>query len=409
MTPSRLVRRKARIEENLIHLLAQGQATAAGVARITEAIMPLGGLTPAMRDLGRAAASHSSHQFRALMNWARRQPWHALMPEPYDVPVPFPEGVRDVPVLLPHEVFAAVAADDLLSDFLFGSGEELSSWWRETRARNPEWVRDHPACRAQEADWAKVPFAVHGDECPVHGGQPLLVVSYSACAVQHLRNTLDSRMIFCAVKGAVPTVAFDALMAVLRWSFEALASGHYPASNHEGREFPSGSKRARLASTLLSVRNLVGAFSEFRGDLAFLRKALRLQRSYLNDQCCHLCPVSKKETDGHVFTDFRGDAEWTRLLTTNAEFRATYNRREEPEIVHFPGFDVWRVALDWMHIQHLGVWQHLIASVMQELATFSTCWPGRTRGERLVGSYTAYRACKSPPGARRACAPASRC
>ena len=140
-------------------------------------------------------------------------------------------------------------------------------------------------------------------------------------------STLDSRLLFSCLKDSEIVKedcrSLHKLFRVLKWSFEALASGVYPSIDEEGAPFAPQRhpRRAALAGLPLTSAGHRGAWVEMRGDWEFLRDALLLQKHYLRNEVCHLCRAEKRRP-GFLFTDFRRRGDLRRTLVSSAAWLA---------------------------------------------------------------------------------------
>lgn len=184
---------------------------------------------------------------------------------------------------------------------------------------------------------------------------------------------MDSRLLFSCLKDSEIVKedcrSLHKLFRVLKWSFEALASGVYPSIDEEGAPFTPQHhpRRAALAGLPLTSAGHRGAWVEMRGDWEFLRDALLLQKHYLRNEVCHLCRAEKRRP-GFLFTDFRRRGDLRRTLVSSAAWlAAAMVAAVVSPLVLIPGFCIWRCYFDIMHTLDLGVYQHAVPAALQEL------------------------------------------
>ena len=240
---------------------------------------------------------------RDMHRWASRQAWMELLPELYSYPLRFlgSAGLAEVELphffILPHELFHTLhnAGTDIF-EHVFGSTQDLVSWWDGASASPNDWFREHPVIPCAPPA-LRIPLGMHGDDGGMHGQEPVLVISWNSVAAKP-RDW--SRLLFTMVK--VSSVGKDTMHTVydiLRWSFQALADGTFPAADHAGRPFSKSyqANRFHLAGKALAA-GIRGVWSEMRGDWKYLKEALLLKHHYgTRPRICHLCEASKTEGD----------------------------------------------------------------------------------------------------------------
>lgn len=339
---------------------------------------------------------------RDMHRWASRQAWMELLPELYSYPLRLLDsaGLAEVELphffILPHELFHTLhnAGTDIF-EHVFGSTQDLVSWWDGASASPNDWFREHPVIPCAPPA-LRVPLGMHGDDGGMHGQEPVLVLSWNSVAAKP-RDW--SRLLFTMVK--VSSVGKDTMHTVydiLRWSFQALADGTFPAADHAGRPFSKSyqANRFHLAGKALAA-GIRGVWSEMRGDWKYLKEALMLKHHYgTRPRICHLCEASKAEGDC-VYTDFTATAGHRCTLTTSSAWHAAYLAAAIVcPLLLIPGFNIFRVFFDIMHTLDLGVYHVLLPSCLWELTSKNILWNSTTRGKRFSEAYAEYRGwCKT--------------
>jgi hypothetical protein len=366
-------------------------------------------LRPPTESLKQIAKVSKDNAERDLHRWVQRQVWRQLMPAPYVFDLVLKDKAEHgtepaiVPhfALLPHEVFHTLftRAPDLFDWLLTGGDDNLRAWWRLAEEAKDSWYTDHPVIQSQPDSTKRVPLGLHGDDAGMSGQEQILVLTWNPTAVK--RSTIDNRILFCMVKVTeiFQDVTLDTIFTVLKWSFEALATGLFPDRDHEGKLFSPDYFPDRYALRgKLVAGGRVGCWSEMRGDWKFLKEALHLQRHYgLRDFICHLCSVRKFGSYGSRYTNFRRDAPHRTTLYTAAAWLAIYLAAGcVSPILRIPGFNIWRVCFDSLHTYELGIFQYLVPSVMVELTSKPGVFDGSTKAERYSTAYRRYRVwCKT--------------
>jgi hypothetical protein len=178
---------------------------------------------------------------------------------------------------------------------------------------------------------------------------------------------------------------------IARVRVQALAAGVFPFEDEDGRPWVAERDPTRAAAAgrpLAGGRR--GAWVEMRGDWEFLWQALRLPNYYRTSNCCHLCAADKIDPE-FLYTDFRRASRTRGTLRSHAAWLATVEAvGAASELVHIPGFCIWRCAFDIMHTLDLGILQHAIPSALQELAVAGGPFPGDSPEAQMVEATRAY-------------------
>ncbi len=214
---------------------------------------------------------------RGLHRWSEKQPWRQYMPPLYEFTMLKRtrgincDRVHDAThvAILPHEWFAALGRNSVLTDLLLTGGtSNLINGWNEASKWQGPWFKNLTASAVDRGRC--VPIGTHGDDAGAHGSEKVTVVTWGSVAIRG--GTLDSRLVFSMLKESeAPVTGLDRLMEILAWSLNALCDGVYPGFDQDGRRFgpdhhPS---RAALAGHTLVEGRLCGVWSEMRGDWKF--------------------------------------------------------------------------------------------------------------------------------------------
>ena len=274
--------------------------------------------------------------------------------------------------------------------------EAVQGFWQAAAAADDEWYRLHPVIAGTAAELC-IPVGLHGDDAGVHGNEQVLVISWNG--VTFHRPTLDSRIVFTMMKVAqIIPETMQRVYEVLKWSFDALATGRFPAADPWEKVFCEDymPERARNAGRPLAERAdgqyYRGAFAEFRGDWKYLKEAFCFTEGYHKDDfICHRCMARKQGiSPGMWYSIFCRNAEHRTSMVSNREFVEAYSRRSP--LVNIPGMHITRIVFDLMHCMELGVLQLLIPSLLSVLVSRrSRRYPGRLLDERYQSAYIRYR------------------
>ena len=162
---------------------------------------------------------------------------------------------------------------------------------------------------------------------------------------------------------AIAPVTMTRVYEVLKWSFDALACGRFPAADPWGKVFCEDYMpgRARNAGEPLAKRDdgqyYRGAFAEFRGDWKYLKEAFCwLEAYHKSDFSCQRRMARKLGlSTGMWYSNFSRNAEHRSTMIANQEFVNGYSQRST--LVQTPGVHITRIVFDLMHCMELGVLQ----------------------------------------------------
>lgn len=224
-------------------------------------------------------------------------------------------------VLLPHEIFAAVAefgGRALFEKLFTGGADNLRSWWEQAEARADPWFVSHPVLAAGASYNRCVPLGIHGDDCGIGGGhEKALMVSWGSVAVRS--GTLDSRILFSIARLSemvLPHHVFD----VMQWSFNCLASGYWPAADHDGNPWPENSDRAKKAGQPLTSEGW--PVTQCAGE--WPRHAARAERAgWDRSRACRAGSWGRRFGWGVRWAHNRGRDSWASQWSAAAQLLAT--------------------------------------------------------------------------------------
>ena len=334
---------------------------------------------------------------RNLHHWADKQLFAKLLPAPYKFQLTkkgFSEP-QDHYCILPHELFSSIfssGAIELFHHLFTGGTENLLQWWEAAASVDDNWYRQHPVVQSQPDAAKRIPFGLHGDDAGMRGAESILVVTWGSVAFRGA--TMDMRLLFGMIKlrEVEKDVTLDQFYEVLRWSLEALSKGEFPETNHLGIPFTNDYERKRFLNRHHKLAGgYVGAWAELRGDWKWLKETLHLQHNYQTNYVCHLCNAHK-----HI----------TRLLYTDLDPNAAYNRTIVDDVAwwyHYasallvcpllfiPGFNIFRVLIDILHTLDLGLYQHVVASVVWQLTSDNNYLEGDSRQARFDNLFKKYK------------------
>ena len=159
------------------------------------------------------------------------------------------------------------------------------------------------------------------------------------------RTTLDNRICFGCVqyRKAAAGVTINQFYKVLVWSFQVLATGVHPFTDHLGRPFTKESDSTRFARRGLPLSGgFVGAFSEFRCDWKYMAETFLFKQMFSATYVCHLCRAHSK-IRRLLFTDFRRDARVRNTRISHPQFvmwQTTLPPWEQSVLFGIPGWSL---------------------------------------------------------------------
>ena len=183
------------------------------------------------------------------------------------------------PMHLPHENFAKQHRLD----------EKFATCVRTAAAEDlPPSFASHPVVVAKGADWT-VALGYFSDAVP-HTHSDSFYVFYWSNLLFHQRHLIAvvRRSDLCRC-GCAGQCTFAAVMRVIVWSFNVLATGEWPAFRHDGTALDE--RRAALQGPLAG--GFAGALVEMRADLLEFTTALGFKTWANNDKPCFCCSVDK--------------------------------------------------------------------------------------------------------------------
>ena len=305
----------------------------------------------------------------------------AVTPYRFKIPIENKDdrGIKNVAhqMLLPHEVMAAVHAEnEKMFHRIFGTGALEEFWSRQKPGRltrNPWFLR-------QRSKWI-IPLRFFGNDalvCETNSVDTLLLCS---CTQNNLPALFSRLPLCCMPTKNSDSATLSAIHRVVMWSLEILASGVWPAADHEGRPWPRTDRRYLLGR---QQSRLMGRFTaihwETTGDWKWLMASFRFVWNYNREDICFRCGATK---DGaNSFTHFHRRAPRRFTTRTHQEYLATFEDAAlVPPLAQSAGFDLQEgIVMDWVHNNCLGVEQHASANALMELCAAGTF--GVLRGRR---------------------------
>ena len=239
------------------------------------------------------------------------------------------------------------------------------------------------------------PFVVHGD-----GGtyskkteSSVFVVSAKSMLAERFAGNIIPGIVLpkhVRKRGGDHDTA-DELWRAYIHGLNAAYDGIHPAKNHLGRDWPIGSRQAKLAGTALCGGRVRVVVFTLTGDLEYF--ALELRYPHFNSvRPCWLCNVCRNDLDPCRLTDLSLNAEWKRNLVT-AAFDLFVPLTDHP-IAQLRNFSRSLSPGDLMHTGPGGVLAWFLGAVLWELV-YDGPWGGpvlvrlQALWEQIVFAYRA--------------------
>ena len=274
---------------------------------------------------------------------------------------PFSRHQVSHPILLPHEMFAALFEHYphvFNNTICGGASNPPSKFWR-SMADHPQY-QDHPAkLRANHIDKC-IPLTLHADGVPIAGvgkSWSKSVDIYSWTSLLSSGSTLTTQFLIYIMYSSLRIKEdgkdmFRTLDKKIAWSLYWLFIGKWPERDENNQEMHYPKKGKELAggyyATLWGVR----------GDLEFMYKHFNFPW-FTSATPCGICQAN---TSDKPWTDVRSTAAWKATVHTNAAWKAMHH--DCNPIWCVPGMGIQSYIPDAMHVLHLGCYQRVFGSVL---------------------------------------------
>ena len=248
--------------------------------------------------------------------------------------------VQKVPVLLPHEVLAAMAHSKV---------ESLAC-----RANLTSVAKTHLVA-AEAAMGAGSPIVSLGlwiDGTPCNWDRSEGVETFAVSLPGVLGKLSGARIPFAVMmqKHCLSHDTFDDLLAVFCWSLRCLLVGAYPSARHDNTPWELEDRsRAKVSRQALPIRGLL---IEIRGDWKCMKDVFRLPGWQESEGCCWRCTA-----DHYTRRDCSATAPWrTQRLSHWDMLQKWHHKGIQPcTIMSAPFFKIDLFQLDWLHVMDIGV------------------------------------------------------
>lgn len=247
--------------------------------------------------------------------------------------------VDEVSILLPHEVMGRLAEVGNLAAL------------QERSGLDPVSLRHLEEAEARVGE-RLVPLGLWADGCPCNWdrSESLEVTSLNMPGLDGSLRLLRVPLVGLSKHNVEAGATFSDLLTILRWSFEVLLTGTYPAARHDGAPWwPSDAARRSKAGKALGCK---ACLVEVRGDWKWFADVFGLP--YWNDAggICWRCKCTKAQ-----LREVGLDAAWRQLPLSQEELLARCLARGKgiSPIFGVPFITSQHFRIDWLHAVDLGV------------------------------------------------------
>ena len=296
-----------------------------------------------VQDLSNVGSAKNMHR-NLLRKLLKRTQW----PDLYVVEIPIWDKVRAeervaaVPLLLPHEIVAALYASRR-GDGPFFSRESLDAVGRQ---HLDNFARDI----AFDGPLLGLGLWQDGVAAKWDRSKSFDMLTMSFPGLGGRWASLRIPLVSIDHVWVLKERTWDALLEVVAWSFRSLALGVFPATRHDGAEWLSADvRRKKLCGVAVGCR---GALCQMTGDWKAYKEIFRVPQFNERAGCCFKCRVLPSG-----IRDTGAAAPWRQDRLDHWQFLARLAEQGKTASPLFgaPGFRLPILRLDWLHIADLGV------------------------------------------------------
>ena len=296
------------------------------------------------------AARKCDHLSRKYIPLVSAVDWYTV-----DVPMEVDEGLELTPhqMILPHELWAHLHTHHPQTFLeVFGARSAARFWDHVSPGRRP------PGALAN-----LIPFRLFGDDVPVGQSQSMDVLLWCSCTCLGLPARLSRLPATVMPMNKTCDATFQAIYAVIVWSFECIFKGCWPDKDHNDQPWPPTSWRAnrgRFHTPLADQWR--GVLFESSGDWKWLASAFQLPQKWNMSSMCHKCDATLAD-----YADLHKNHQARNTDNYLDHFRS--HNRPTPALATARMFDICDfILLGWMHCTALGISQVAVANCLVCLA-----------------------------------------
>lgn len=286
--------------------------------------------------------------------------------------------VVDLPIMLPHEIFACLYEKyhTRCSYVFFGEGNDhniLPTFWRGVIERRDPRIIKHPMCLCR--DWEKwfIPLSLHGDgvgcvRVGKSGTKTFETTSITGTLAVGSSAKLKLFMAGLFLDSIVSRAegyddeTDEEIWKALIWSLNAMYEGRWPTHDWKGVKYDAESPEGQRANTFLAGGYRVVIWL-LKGDIDYYAKSLWLKH-YSSLDFCDYCNSTIDNVDASMQSyKFGPTARWMNALLTAEQWRSNA-RVVHYVFVHFKFLSILNVEIDELHCKYLGVYPDFLGSLL---------------------------------------------
>lgn len=204
-----------------------------------------------------------------------------------------------------------------------------------------------------------VPLGLHGDGGQFQRNDSINVISFRSLLSSW--NVATSQLLLIALpKGCINKNKDDNskdtmhhIWKVLVWSLEATFYNKFPEMDHMGKDWPTGSWRAKMGGHPLSTAGYRGFLYAIQADGEYMANEFHLNGASM-EQMCWNCDANKSS---HPYNDFRPTASWRETVVDHKGTSPT-----EHLVSQVPAVSGLTFKYDILHVLEEGLAAHCIAN-----------------------------------------------
>jgi hypothetical protein len=277
-----------------------------------------------------------------------------------------PGGHGDLEVFLPHEIYPNLVEKHGLADLCLHESEVDTPTGLGALLR--EWAA-HPDVQVTDDRGRIGILGFHSDGTSytttlrAGGSKGVMAASLNIVSAQsfELRNIRQPLFVLTKARTCEHAYeSFQAIMTVLAWSFECLASGMSPSARHDGSAWTPHDTEHRIQNNMPLPR---AALLQVRGDWENMEQMFRV-RSVKSDVFCWMCDATLSSGQD-CFLDFREEAHHRRTLITHQDYllNCAVHGDVPSNLFASPGLELKHLTVDCMHAGDLGCFQDVLGSL----------------------------------------------
>ena len=268
-----------------------------------------------------------------------------------------------IPIMLPHELLAALLKYSTLESLL-----DLSGLGDAT-------AKNLATLKAALGEELLIPLGIWGDGCPANWDRTESIEVWSLnfpgiAAWSNLRLPLS----LISKKFVSSVNTFDDIFTVLSWSMRHCALGVWPNCRHNGEPFGhTDPNRAKASGKPFGFK---AAVVEIRGDWMLFKEVFRLPGWNTLAGCCWRCSATPSDIrNASAAAPWRAQrlSHWDLLVRM-----ASLGNGLSP-VFSFPGFLCSFFQMDWLHVVDIGIALDFLGNLFWLLLDK---YPGATKKEK---------------------------